>query len=66
MVEIYGEWVFDTPKYVIVNFALGGAYPFKTNGIEEPYNGLPAETVERIKAGEIRMEVDWVRVHAAE
>ena len=66
MVEIYGEWVFDTPKYVIVNFALGGAYPFKTNGIEEPYNGLPADTVERIKAGEIRMEVDWVRVHAAE
>ena len=66
MVEHYGEWVFDTPKYVIVNFALGGAYPFKTNGIEEPYNGLPAETVARIKEGEIRMEVDWVRVHAAD
>lgn len=63
MVEHYGEWVFDTPKYLIVNFALGGAYPFKTNGIERPYNGLPAETVERIKAGEIMMEVDWVRVH---
>ncbi|WP_374406168.1 glycoside hydrolase family 3 N-terminal domain-containing protein [Pelagerythrobacter sp.] len=66
MVEHYGKWVFDAPQYVIVNFALGGAYPFKTNGIEEPYNGLPAETVERIKAGDIRMEVDWVRVHAAE
>ncbi|RIV76697.1 glycoside hydrolase family 3 N-terminal domain-containing protein [Pelagerythrobacter aerophilus] len=66
MVEHYGQWVFDTPKFVILNFALGGAYPFKTNGIEEPYNGLPAETVERIKAGEITMEVDWVRVHAAE
>lgn len=66
MVEHYGRWVFDTPKFVILNFALGGAYPFKTNGIEEPYNGLPAETVEQIKAGEITMEVDWVRVHAAE
>ena len=64
MVEHYGEWRFDTPKHVILNFAMGGAYPFKTNGIEEPYNGLPAETVERIKAGEIRMEVDWVRVYA--
>jgi beta-glucosidase len=65
MVEHYGKWVFDTPKFVILNFALGGAYPFKTSGIEEPYNGLPAETVERIKAGEITMEVDWVRVHSA-
>jgi hypothetical protein len=63
MVEHYGKWVFDTPKFVILNFALGGAYPFKTNGIENPYNGLPAATVERIKAGDITMEVDWVRVH---
>jgi beta-glucanase (GH16 family) len=66
MVEHYGTWVFDSPKFVILNFALGGAYPFKTNGIKQPYNGLPAETVERIKAGEIMMEVDWVRVHAAQ
>jgi beta-glucosidase len=64
MVEHYGAWVFDTPKYVILNFALGGAYPFKTNGIKTPYSGLPAETVERVKAGEVTMEVDWVRVHA--
>lgn len=64
MVEHYGRWSFDTPKYVILNFALGGAYPVKTNGIAKPYPGLPAETVERIKAGDIRMEVDWVRVHA--
>lgn len=62
MVEHYGEWRFDTPKFLILNFALGGAYPFKTNGIEEPYNGLPAATVERIKNNEIAMYVDWVRV----
>ncbi len=62
MIEHYGEWQFDTPKFLILNFALGGAYPFKTNGIEEPYNGLPAATVERIKNNEIAMYVDWVRV----
>lgn len=62
MVEHYGEWQFDNPKYLILNFALGGAYPFKTNGIEKPYNGMPAETVEAIKRGEVFMEVDWVRV----
>ena len=42
---------------------LGGVYPFKTNGINYPYNGLPAATVKRIRKGEITMEVDWVRVH---
>jgi beta-glucanase (GH16 family) len=66
MVEHYGAWAFDTSKYVILNFALGGAYPFKTNGIEQPYSGLPAETVARVKAGDIRMEVDWVRAHRAD
>lgn len=66
MVENYGPWNFDTPKYAILNFALGGAYPFKTNRIEQPYNGLPASTVERIKAGEVAMYVDWVRVYAPE
>lgn len=62
MVEHYGEWRFDTPKYLILNLALGGAYPFKTNGIEEPYNGLPASTVERIQDEEIAIHIDWVRV----
>jgi beta-glucanase (GH16 family) len=65
MVEHYGEWRFDTPKFLILNFALGGAYPFKTNGIEMPYNGLPAGTVEAIRRGEVFMEVDWVRVTGA-
>jgi len=66
MVEKYGKWVFDQPEHVIVNFALGGAYPGKVNGIKEPYFGMPAETVERIKRGELAMEVDWVRVWAPE
>ncbi|MEP6264621.1 MAG: glycoside hydrolase family 16 protein [Erythrobacter sp.] len=64
MVEYYGEWRFDTPKFAILNFAVGGIYPAKTNGIKQPYYGLPAETAERIKNGEIAMEVDWVRVYA--
>ncbi len=64
MVEHYGPWRFDTPKYLILNVALGGAYPFKTNGIETPYNGLPAETVALIREGGVYMHVDWVRVWA--
>ena len=62
MVEHYGKWVFDGPQHIILNFALGGAYPFKTNGVETPYNGLPEATVEQIKQGKIAMYVDWVRV----
>ena len=62
MVENYGKWRFDNPKYLILNFAMGGAYPFKTNGIKEPYNGVPAETGEAVKTGRIAMLVDWVRV----
>jgi hypothetical protein len=64
MVEYYGEWRFDTPKHIILNLAVGGIYPLKTNGIEEPYIGVPEETVDKIKTGEIVMLVDWVRVHA--
>lgn len=63
MAEHYGTWSFDTPKHLILNFALGGAYPYKTNGIEKPYQGLPEATAERIKQGEIAMYVDWVRVY---
>lgn len=62
MVEHFGRWSFDNPKHIILNFALGGAYPLKTNGVKRPYPGLPQETVERIKAGELAMLVDWVRV----
>lgn len=63
MVEHYGKWSFDNPKYLILNFALGGAYPYKTNGIEKPYSGVPASTVQKIKQGEIAMYVDWIRVY---
>lgn len=62
MVEHYGEWRFDTPKYLILNLAIGGAYPFKTNGVEEPYHGLPEATAARIREDGIGVQVDWVRV----
>ncbi len=62
MVEHYGRWAFDNPKFLILNLALGGAYPLKTNGVRSPYPGLPDATVARIKAGTARVLVDWVRV----
>jgi beta-glucanase (GH16 family) len=63
MVEFYAPWRFDTPQHLILNFAVGGIYPFKTNGIQKPYKGLPQDTADRIRRGEIGMEVDWVRVY---
>jgi beta-glucanase (GH16 family) len=62
MIEHYGGWVFDSPKFIIVNFALGGAYPVKTNGVRTRYSGLPDSTVQAIKEDKIRMYVDWVKV----
>lgn len=62
MVENYGKWAFDNPKYLIINLALGGAYPYKTNGIKQPYNGIPQSTIDLIKAKKARYMVDWVRV----
>lgn len=62
MVEHYGRWAFDNPKYLILNLALGGAYPVKTNGVKSPYPGLPEPTVQLIRDGNARMLVDWVRV----
>lgn len=62
MAEHYGKWVFDNDKFMILNFALGGAYPVKVNGVKEPYNGLPASTVELIKNKKSKMLVDWVKV----
>lgn len=64
MVEIYGKWAFDNPKFLILNFAVGGAYPVKTNGVRQPYVGVPQETVDMIGSGTIAMLVDWVRVWA--
>ena len=62
MAEHYGKWTFENPKYLIFNFALGGAFPVKINGVKEPYFGLPATTVELIKNNQSRMLVDWVRI----
>jgi beta-glucanase (GH16 family) len=62
MTDFFGPWVFDNRKYLILNFALGGTYPFKTNGVREPYYGLPASTVELIKQDRIKIIVDWVQV----
>ena len=62
MVEYYGPWVFSDPKYLILNFALGGTYPFKTNGIRTPYYGIPEKTVQSIQNNNTKMLVDWVKV----
>lgn len=64
MVEFYGEWVFDNPKYLILNFALGGTYPFKINGIQTPYYGMPEGTVDSIQEDQARVLIDWVKVKA--
>ncbi|MFN8250291.1 MAG: glycoside hydrolase family 16 protein [Ferruginibacter sp.] len=62
MTNFFGPWAFDNPKYLLLNFAVGGIYPFKINGIKQPYYGLPAATLEDIKAGKSKMLVDWVKV----
>ncbi|HTE23910.1 glycoside hydrolase family 16 protein [Flavitalea sp.] len=62
MVEHYGKWAFDNSKFVILNFALGGAFPAKVNGVKQPYYGLPASTVDLIKNNNSKMIVDWVRI----
>lgn len=62
MIEHYGKWAFDNPKYLILNLALGGAYPQKINGVTAPYPGLPQPTVDAIRHGDARVLVDWVRV----
>jgi beta-glucanase (GH16 family) len=62
MVEAHGPWAYDSPKFLILNFALGGQYPQAVNRVTAPYPGLPGATVEDIKAGRVRMLVDWVRV----
>lgn len=61
-VEKYGRWAYDTPKFLILNFAIGGQYPQSVNKVTTPYPGLPASTVDLLQAGEVEMLVDWVRV----
>jgi beta-glucanase (GH16 family) len=62
MVEKYGRWAFDNPKFIILNFALGGGYPNGVNKITSPYNGISRATVDKIKAGKAIVLVDWVLV----
>lgn len=62
MVRFFGPWVFDQQHYMLLNVALGGHYPFKTNRIMKPYYGMPEVTVNAIKNNEVKMLVDWVKV----
>lgn len=62
MAEKYGRWVFDDPKFLILNFALGGGFPNAVNKVKTPYYGLSQSTVDKIKAGKAKTYVDWVLV----
>jgi len=62
MVAFFGPWACDNRQYLLLNCALGGTYPFKTNGVRSPYYGLPEETVQSIRNNETKMLVDWVKV----
>ena len=62
MTDFYGKWAFDTNKFLVLNFAVGGIYPAKINGIQRPYYGLASSTLDQIKNNQARMWVDWVRV----
>ena len=64
IVEKYGRWAFDNPKFMILNLALGGGFPNSVNKVKAPYFGLPESTVEIIKSGKADTLVDWVRVQA--
>ena len=62
MIEFHGRWAFDNEMHLLLNVAIGGVYPFKINGIRSPYYGVDSATVAAIRADQVRMLVDWVRV----
>src|SRR5689334_22409359 len=62
MIEFFGKWAFNNPKYLILNLALGGIYPYKMTGVTTPYYGLDQQTFDSVKAGQGKVLVDWVRV----
>lgn len=64
MVEFFGPWAFDEEKFLLLNLAIGGTYPLKTNGIRSPYLGVGREAVEAVADGRARVLVDWVEVVA--
>jgi len=57
MINHYGKWVFDEPKHLLLNFAVGGIYPVKINGIKGKgvKYGLPESTSELIKSNKVKM-----------
>ena len=66
MIEKYGRYAYENPKFVILNLALGGNYPMSVNGEKgPPHAGLPADTIQLIKDGKAKVLVDWVRVTQA-
>ncbi|MES2060960.1 MAG: glycoside hydrolase family 16 protein [Bacteroidota bacterium] len=62
MAAKYGKWAFDNPKFLILNFALGGGYPNGVNKVNKPYFGLSQASVDQIKAGNAKYYVDWVLI----
>jgi beta-glucanase (GH16 family) len=62
MTANYGKWSFENNKFLILNFALGGAYPVKINGFKKTYYGLDPKTIQLIKNNNAKMFVDWVKV----
>jgi beta-glucanase (GH16 family) len=62
MVGKYGPWTYDNHKFILLNCALGGAYPASVNKIASPYLGLSETTVRQIKENRARVLIDWVRV----
>ena len=62
MIEQYGRWAFDNPKFLILNFALGGGYPASVNKVKEPYYGLSDTSVNLVKSGQAKVFVDWVLI----
>jgi beta-glucanase (GH16 family) len=62
MVEKYGRWAFDNAKFIILNFALGCGYPGGVNKVTKPYFGISQPTVDKIKAGQAKVLVDWVLI----
>jgi beta-glucanase (GH16 family) len=62
MATHYGPWAFDQKEFLILNFAVGGGYPAKVNGLTKPYYGLSQTTLDMIKQQKVKMCVDWVKV----
>ncbi|MBS1662252.1 MAG: glycoside hydrolase family 16 protein [Bacteroidetes bacterium] len=62
MTSKFGKWAFDNKKFLILNFAVGGAYPAAINGFKQPYFGLAPATVDLIQQKKAKMWVDWVKV----